>query len=253
MGARHVLILSAIVLALSGGCATTTRFVVSRAAPAPLAGVERPALVFQGPPSRPDAGDLLAAALAERLREAGLSPAMGAADLDALDATVQGWIEGLEADGGRLTVRLQVARPRQGSTALPLIVVVVPRGAGLDALLAEAAARVAAALLPGAAEPVTVEWERAGDRDLPARRHMAAGDVAAALAALEEALRQATADAVDAETLAALHYDLGLCLDLLGRMAEAERAFDEALTLHGSERHIEALRDLRRRRAGGGP
>ncbi|MCO5169394.1 MAG: hypothetical protein M9894_23875 [Planctomycetes bacterium] len=249
------MILSAILLAPSGGCATTTRFVVPRAAPAPLAGVQRPALVFHGPPSRVEAGDLLAAAVAARLREAGLDPAIGAAagDLEALDGTVQGWIEGLEADGGRMAVRLQVARPREGTVALPQVVVVAPRGTSLEDRIADAAARIAAALLPGPSALETVEWERAGDWDRPARRHMAAGDVPAALAALEDALARATAAAVDAETLAALHYDLGVCLDLLGRAAEAERALDEALTLHGSERHIEALRDLRRRRAGGGP
>ncbi len=83
---------------------------------------------------------------------------------------------------------------------------------------------------------------------------MGRGDVAGALAALEAALPRAKAAAVDAATLGALHYDLGLCLDLLGRSAEADRALDEALTLDGSERHIEALQALRRRAgAGGGP
>lgn len=143
--------------------------------------------------------------------------------------------------------------PGGESVSLPAVDVVaspVP----LDALLAEAAARIGVALLPGPSVETTVEWEDADDWDVLAREHMGRGDVAGALAALEVALPRAKAAAVDAATLGALHYDLGLCLDLLGRSADADRALDEALTLDGSERHIEALQALRRRAgAGGGP
>lgn len=236
-----MVIATATVLVL-GGCASTTRFVVARTEPAPLAGVARPSLAFQDAPEHPGSGRQLVHLLAGRLERAGLSPAVGEPD-----ASVTGWIELLAPEAGRVHVRAQVV-PVSGTPSSPSIAV-TGAPAAAPALLDAAAAELAAALLPAAGETVTVEWEEVGEWDAAARTHMAAGRPDQALAALEEALPRAKA-AVGAEALASLHYDLGLCLDLVGRAADAERALDEALTLDGSERHLAALRDVRRRREG---
>jgi hypothetical protein len=265
------------ILLLGAGCTTTTRFVVARTDSAPLLGVERPAVAFQAPAGQAEAGESLARTVAGRLRAAGLGASVGTegegdpadATVDGTvpdgtvpdgtvpdgtvpDGTVMGWIENYEPDQGRLSVRLQVMRSGVLVTVPAVEVVGGPRGA--SALLAEAGARVAGALLPGPDARVEVEWESAAPWDELAQEHMAAEDVASALGALEDGLRRAKAAAVDVETLASLHYDLGLCLDLVGRDAEAERALDEALTLFASERHLDALHTLRRRRGapGGG-
>ncbi len=244
---------AAILIGLGSGCASTTTFVVAREVSAPLAQERRPAIAFGGPPADPAAGDALARAVADRLRLAGLDPVVSTPGASSGAArTVLGAIDALDVDGGRAMVRAQVVDARGEVVAMtPIEVTVSP--VPLDDLLAEVAARIASALLPGPTADVTVEWEDAAPFDAEAREHMGRGDVGAARAALEGALRRAKAAAVDAATLGALHHDLGLCLDLEGRWAEAERAFDEALTLDGTERHIEALQQLRRRRAGGGP
>lgn len=255
-GVLRALSISAILL-LGAGCTTTTRFVVARTDSAPLLGVERPAVAFQAPAGQAEAGESLAQTVAGRLRTAGLGAAVGAegegdpADAAVPDATVMGWIENYEPEQGRISVRLQVMRSGVLVTVPAVEVVGGPRGA--SPLLAEAGARVASALLPGPDARVEVEWESAPPWDELAQEHMAAENVAYALSALEDGLRRAKAAAVDVETLASLHYDLGLCLDLVGRDAEAERALDEALTLFASERHLDALHTLRRRREGGRP
>lgn len=245
------------ILLLGAGCTTTTRFVVERTDSAPLLGVERPAVAFQAPAGEAEAGESLAQTVAGRLRSAGVGAVVGAegdpaAGAAAPDATVMGFIDGYEPEQGRISVRLQVMRSGVLVTVPAVEVVGGPRGA--SALLAEAGARVVSALLPGPDARVEVEWESAAPWDEAAQEHMAGENVAAALSALEDGLRRAKAAAVDVETLASLHYDLGLCLDLVGRDAEAERALDEALTLFASERHLDALHTLRRKRGapGGG-
>lgn len=241
---------------LGSGCTTTTRFVVARTDPAPLVGVQRPAVAVQAAAGKAEAGESLAQTVAGRLRAAGLAAiveagdrieAREATDATVPDATVMGWIDGYEPEQGRISVRLQVMRSGVLLSVPTIEIVGGPTGA--SALLAEAGARVSSALLPGPTSRVEVEWEQAGGWDDLAQEHMAADHVAFALSAVEGALRRAKTAAVDVETLASLHYDLGLCLDLVGRDAEAERAFDEALTLFGSERHLDALHTLRRRRA----
>lgn len=255
---------SAILIGL-GGCASTTRFVVERAVSTPLRGERRPAVAISGPPGRPEAGEALTRAVIERLKLEGLDPVAAGGPADPAPGSktgdaprearngVFGVIDSLDVDAGLLSARLHVVGS-DGVTALaPIEHVAAP--APLEDLVAAVAARIVAALVPATqTTSSTVEWEDAGEWDVAARAHLAQGRVEAALAALEEALRRAKAAAVDAGTLAALHYDLGLCLDVLGRWADAERALDEALTLRASELHIEALQDLRRRRgAGVGP
>lgn len=248
------MIASAILIGIGGGCASTTQFVVARDVPAPLAQERRPAVAFTGPPGgSPGAGEALARALVERLRLAGLDPVVVAPEAPPTQGrAIVGAIDALDADAGRVVVRAHVM-DLGGQVVMALAPIEVTTSPmPLDDLLAETAARLGAALLPGPAAPTTVEWEDAGEWDAAARARMERGDVHGALAALEAALPRAKAAAVDAETLGALHYDLGLCLDLVGRPVEAERALDEALTLDGTERHIEALQTLRRRGAGGG-
>lgn len=231
-----------------GGCASTTRFVVARTEPAPLSGVRRPSLAFSDAPEHPGSGQRLSVLLAQRLRAAGMTPPSGETSSEA-DASVVGWIELLAPDVGRVHVRAQVV-PVSGGPASQPSIAVTRAPSTVPELLDAAAAELAVALLPLASESVTIEWEEVGDWDEDARAHMAAGQPREALSSLEDALPRAKA-AVGAEALASLYYDLGVCLDLVGRTSEAERAFDEALTLHGSERHLSALRDVRRRKGAG--
>jgi Flp pilus assembly protein TadD len=99
-----------------------------------------------------------------------------------------------------------------------------------------------------------VEWELAGGWDEEAWERFASADYEAARSLVAGAIRRLrNAEPVDADVLAALYYDQGVCYDLLGRFTAADRSFDEALTLSGTELHIETLRAFRRRvRAAGG-
>jgi hypothetical protein len=227
-----------------GACASTTTYVVERVdASAPLAGSRRVEVVVQAAPDRPAVAAAFARALSERLALARFEVVGGDGDV-----TLGVWIDALVPEAGRATVRWQLAREDGSSTSgAPAQVETTPLSE--QELIARAADALTLALTPGPPERIEVEWEGAGAWDADAQERMAAGDVAGALASLEGALGRARASAVDAETLAALHFDLAVCLDALGRLSDAERALDEALTLHGTERHIEALQELRRRLA----
>lgn len=163
----------------------------------------------------------------------------------------------------RVRIRFHVLRADGGRTTAPPVSIAVSREelrrlertAGWRELLLQRAAHQIVRGLRPRSVPDEVTWERAGSYDVEARRLFAKRDYAGARRSLDKALQTAKESGAGPVTLGALYFDRAVCLDLLGQSAAAERSYDEALTLNGSELHIrtlQAFRARRRRRARGG-
>ncbi len=245
--------------AIVSGCSATEQLELTRPLDAPVAldGVRRLGVAaFSG-----EGGEAVARRLLARLQGPGerafsaawidgaASDALELARTHGLDAVLVGSVERVPAadpPAGLVRVRTRLMRPEGEAAWGPDATVPVLQEPA--AAWARAADEVGDALLPRA-RGATITWERADGLDEPARELLEQGDVAGARAALARAIATSAGEAAPVQ--AALHYDLGLCLELAGLVAEAEHSYDEALTLHGSELHIEALRRLRARSAGG--
>ena len=218
-----------------------------------------------GQASRSNAGGEIATAIEAALREAGFEVV---ADASGAPVVLHGAVELFEApvlQGGeaaerpaRVRVRHHVVRADGGRAAAPPVSVTLSveackqAGAGWRTqLIKNIAAEVVAGLAPRR-RSVAVTWESAGDLTASAGEAFRARDYLTAQQRLESARSAAQAAGESPEALAAIYFDLGVCADLLGQLDAAERSFDEALTLHGSELHIEALRAFRARRGLGG-
>jgi len=263
---------------LLSGCSSTEQLLVERTEPArlALAGVRKLGVLL---PLAGESGEALAVLVSQRLAASGLvgrqikgSEASSPGELlrlsaeHGLDALLSGrveWLEGplegVELDAqsvARIRARIRVVLA-DGTplTAPPVAIVVtgdelqelVAAEQGWRAvLLARAAARIVDALVPRTVD-LTVEWELADGWDEDAWERFASRDYAAARVALEAAIRRAQEAGASDASLGALYYDLALTQDLLGDFARAERSYDEALTLSGTELHLEALRAFRAR------
>ena len=184
-----------------------------------------------------------------------------------VSAILDGWVELVEGppptssdapDGvpngpARMRLRYHLILPDGTVRAAPAVSVVLPpvqlarsEDGWRAALVRRAAEEVQRGLEPRSV-PIEVTWEEAWGWDEPAFGHFVAGELRDAARLLKQQLVSAQEAGAGPQALGALYYDLGLCQDLLGEVSAAERSYDEAVTLSGTELHLEALRAFRAR------